>query len=227
MLVLHGAAVHGHPEGVGVQIDGDRIRAIGPHEAMTGRRIDAAGATLVPGRIDLALDLDLPEDPAAAVLAAIETLRRLRRDGLAGARVHGPALIASLVAAQESLLLPRLRPAGFTLRFGGGMVRVLGRPTGRSELAADDQMVTLLLKAPMLEAIEGDPPHGIDTGNVPVLRDVIDKARFCGFDDVGHIAPGYRADLAAVEPDGRTRFRLVAGMVLSGTRPGNHADRVR
>lgn len=209
MLVLHG-----HQGGVGVQIDGGRISATGPADELAGERIDTAGTTLVPGSIDLALDLDVPDDPAAGALAAIETLRGLRRAGLAGARVHGPAFLASLVAAQDNLLLPRLRVAAFTLRFGDGVARVLGRPGAPKELAIDDPMVALLAKAPGLEAIEGDPPPGFDIGAVPLLRDVVDAARFCGFDDVGRIAPGCRADLAAVEPGGRVRFRLVTGLML-------------
>jgi hypothetical protein len=215
MLVLHGRVAGSH-DCVDVQIDGDRISAVGPAGEMAGECIDATGATLLPGRIDSALDLELPDDPGAAALAAIEALRGLRRDGLAGARVHGPEpVLTPLVAALDRLLLPRLRLAGLTLRFGAGVATVLGRPDGPKRLAADDPLVLLLAKAPALEAIEGDPPPGFDPCGVPLLRDVVDLAAFCGFDDVGRIAPGCRADLAAVEPDGRLRFRIVAGRVLA------------
>lgn len=216
MMVLAGGAVQGLPAGFAVAIAGDRISAVGPTERFDGERIDTTGATVVAARVELALDLDLPDEPGAAALAAIGQLRQLRREGLGGARVHGSAAaLAPVIAAQDRFLLPRLRLAGPTLRFIGARVEVLGLGQDVRTLSLGDPLLGLLARLPRLEAIEGDPPPGFAAEGIPRVRDVVDGAAFCGFTDVGGIAPGCRADLTVVDADGRVRLRLIAGRIAA------------
>ena len=219
---MSGAAsliVRGFAGGGAVTIVGDRIATVGPAPPPgAATTIDLDGATLVPARVELALALDLPVDPAEAALAAFEQLQALRLGGVAGARVYAPAaVLAPLIAAADRLLLPRLRAAGPTLRCRNRTVEVIGlrHLAGRTQhFAADDPALARLAHLPGIEAIEGDPPPALARIGAPLLRDVTDAAAFLGFDDLGRIAPGCRADLLAVAADGTVRVRIVAGCVL-------------
>jgi imidazolonepropionase-like amidohydrolase len=177
-----------------VVVDGDRIVAAGPRAATPvpadARRIDGAGATVVPGLWDMHAHLEQVEQAAAYLAAGVTTVRdegnilsfiTAVRDAIDGGRGVGPCVIVDCLVDSDH------KQALGTLRVNA--VEDVAPLVDRAVQAGCAEIkIYSSLKPPLVAPLCAEAHRrGLRvTGHVPTNMDIND-ALDAGFDGVNHI----------------------------------------